>query len=338
MGDKPTFSFIVPFWASHGFLMRCLCSIEASVSGSYEIILVDDGNEGFDFTEAAAQPHVKILHMNENRGPGFCRNRGVEAANGDYIQFIDSDDELISDPMCYFAALPPSIDCLGSLPDIILGSLEGQVFAGKSTSKIGRLTNLKKDHSLVKTTSFTAHLYRRDFLKFNSVVFPTDILTAEDTVFLMRAMAAASLIVVTEVEVYRYRMVEDSLSRSADLQFEARFGKAAIYIADALVEFPLAQAVKLSTIFKYAVKMAQKILVSRPEDFTGTVPVLAAIVERGGLLSVTSVKARESAPVYWNDQWTQAAMLAFEREHVSLAEFLNDTALVVFKGDAPSIL
>ncbi len=69
---------------------RCPSRTETAI----ELIIADDGST--DGTEAWVRqefPSVVYLHWQEQRGPSYARNRGVEAAQGRWIAFLDSDDE-----------------------------------------------------------------------------------------------------------------------------------------------------------------------------------------------------------------------------------------------------
>ena len=90
-----TISVIVPVYKVEPYLRECVDSIINQTYKNLEIILVDDGspdNCGAICDEYAAKDsRVRVIHK-ENGGVSSARNAGIEAATGDYIGFVDSDD------------------------------------------------------------------------------------------------------------------------------------------------------------------------------------------------------------------------------------------------------
>ena len=88
-------SLIVPIYKAEAHLKKCVESFLKQTDGRYEVILVDDGSpDGCpalcdDF--AAKDDRIRVIHKS-NRGVVSARNRGVEAARGEYVCFVDSDD------------------------------------------------------------------------------------------------------------------------------------------------------------------------------------------------------------------------------------------------------
>ncbi len=93
-------SVIVPVYKTEDYLKRCVDSILASTYKNIEVILVDDGspdNSGKICDEYAEKDaRVKVIHK-ENGGLSSARNAGLDAATGEYITFVDSDDYIASD-------------------------------------------------------------------------------------------------------------------------------------------------------------------------------------------------------------------------------------------------
>ena len=93
-------SIIVPIYNTKKYLEACLSSIKNQTHKNLEIILVDDGstdNSG-KIADAFAKSNkcIKVIHQ-KNAGQSAARNAGLKKATGDFISFIDSDDEIAPD-------------------------------------------------------------------------------------------------------------------------------------------------------------------------------------------------------------------------------------------------
>jgi glycosyltransferase involved in cell wall biosynthesis len=93
-------SVIIPTFNSQQFISEAIDSVIAQQYPSIEIIVVDDGST--DNTVAVARQKLQgdvqrhqILELGANKGPSAARNAGLRAANGSWVQFLDSDDVLM---------------------------------------------------------------------------------------------------------------------------------------------------------------------------------------------------------------------------------------------------
>ncbi|MGE5500997.1 MAG: glycosyltransferase family 2 protein [Ignavibacteriales bacterium] len=90
----PAVSVIIPTFNRAGILPRAVSSVLAQTVRDFELIVVDDGST--DGTELVvrrfADPRVRYLSQ-KNQGVAAARNRGLAEARGDFIAFLDSDDE-----------------------------------------------------------------------------------------------------------------------------------------------------------------------------------------------------------------------------------------------------
>lgn len=96
---NPLISFIVPVYNVELYLKKSLDSILNQTYKNLEIILIDDGStdqSGSICDEYATKDHrIQVVHQ-ENKGLSATRNVGISLITGDYIYFMDSDDEIIS--------------------------------------------------------------------------------------------------------------------------------------------------------------------------------------------------------------------------------------------------
>jgi glycosyltransferase involved in cell wall biosynthesis len=83
---------VVPVWNGETHLPQALDSIFAQSFREFEVIIVDDGSTDGTAAIIAAQTKPLRLIRQENAGPVVSRNRGITAASGDLIAFLDCDD------------------------------------------------------------------------------------------------------------------------------------------------------------------------------------------------------------------------------------------------------
>ena len=91
----PLVSVIIPVYKVEAYLTACVESVLAQTYRNFEIILVDDGSPDncpqMCDELAARDSRIRVIHK-ENGGLSSARNTGIDAARGDYLAFLDSDD------------------------------------------------------------------------------------------------------------------------------------------------------------------------------------------------------------------------------------------------------
>lgn len=94
-------SIIIPFYNRSAETQRAIKSVLKQTHKNIEIILINDGSEeDVSGIEKMAKKHNLVLLKNEkNSGASVARNLGIRAATGDYIAFLDSDDEFLKDKL-----------------------------------------------------------------------------------------------------------------------------------------------------------------------------------------------------------------------------------------------
>ncbi len=93
--DAPTVSVVLPTYERAGVLPRAIDSVLAQTLENLELIVVDDAStdETASVVRSYRDPRVTYRSHETNRGGSAARNTGIDAASGEYIAFIDSDDE-----------------------------------------------------------------------------------------------------------------------------------------------------------------------------------------------------------------------------------------------------
>ena len=93
----PEISIVIPVYKVEKYLPACLNSLIRQTFQDFEVICVDDGSpddSGKILDEFAKKDsRIHVIHQ-ANAGAGVARNRGLDAATGKYLMFVDSDDWL----------------------------------------------------------------------------------------------------------------------------------------------------------------------------------------------------------------------------------------------------
>ena len=98
--NKEMISVIVPVFRTEKYLERCVDSLVNQIYRNFEIILVDDGSDDNSpaICDELAKKYNNIIVIHKlNGGLSSARNAGIEASNGEYICFVDSDDYVSKD-------------------------------------------------------------------------------------------------------------------------------------------------------------------------------------------------------------------------------------------------
>jgi glycosyltransferase involved in cell wall biosynthesis len=87
-------SVIIPLFNKAPYIVRALDSVRAQTFADYEVVVVDDGSTdgGASLVEGYPDDRVRLI-VQKNAGPGGARNRGIAEASGEYLAFLDADDE-----------------------------------------------------------------------------------------------------------------------------------------------------------------------------------------------------------------------------------------------------
>jgi CDP-glycerol glycerophosphotransferase (TagB/SpsB family)/glycosyltransferase involved in cell wall biosynthesis len=203
-------SVVVPFYNNAALLGDCLASIAAQTYRNLQVVLVDDGST--DGSAAIASDQVAAdsrfeLISQRNSGPGAARNRGVAAASGEFLAFVDADDLLPPDA---YATMLAVLDETGS--DFVTGGVLRLSAAGLGRSglhgraiKARRLrTRISRTPELFYDISVWNKLFRRSFWDAAGLSLPEGMLW-EDLVAMTKAhVLARSVDVITE-PVYHWR-------------------------------------------------------------------------------------------------------------------------------------
>ena len=213
-------SVILPIYNVEPFLKRCLESVLHQEDITLEIILVDDGStdsSGKICDEyAATHPEIKCIHIS-NSGPATAKNVGYDLAQGNYVAFIDSDDEIKPD---MFAEMLKSgyehnadIVCCNYIQLNEDGSYEhtehtGQEYVLNQDEAIKAILLKDKIYSQCWTK-----IYKRQTMDAHHVRNTEGLKTDEDFIYNIQAFACSKTVCIVDKPLYIYSHRIKSLSK-----------------------------------------------------------------------------------------------------------------------------
>ena len=92
---QPLISVIIPAYNASSSIARALDSVLGQTFTDFEILVVNDGSSDTPELESVLNAYLKMIayHKQENRGAGAARNVGVNNARGEFLAFLDADDQ-----------------------------------------------------------------------------------------------------------------------------------------------------------------------------------------------------------------------------------------------------
>lgn len=213
-------SIIIPVYNVEKYLKRCLDSVLHQIDVTQEVILVDDGSTDSsikicdDYTEK--YPEIKCLHIS-NSGPATAKNIGYEHATGNYIAFIDSDDEI--KPNMFSTMLQSGykhnadIVCCNYIQVNEDGSYE-------HTKHTGKEYVLNQDEALkailTKDKIYSqcwTKIYKRATIEAHHIRNTDGLKTDEDFIYNIQAFACSKTVCIVDQPLYIYSHRSSSLSK-----------------------------------------------------------------------------------------------------------------------------
>lgn len=209
----PRFSIVIPVYNAERTLNECLDSASGQTFTEIEIVCINDGST--DDSKSVLESHAKkdgrirIIDQ-ENSGPSRARNTGIEAATGDYLIFLDSDDMLES-AAC--ERISERIDSSAVPIDAVV--FGWSCFDGNPNRWIEARTQVPEasypsfEPELLfdePVQPFLRLAVRRDALMKQGIRFDEALRVGEDTVFLFATFPQLAGVQLISDKLYRYRL------------------------------------------------------------------------------------------------------------------------------------
>lgn len=220
--QKDLVSVIVPVYKTEPFLRDCIDSILAQTHSNLEIILVDDGSPdgspAICDEYAAADRRIHVIHK-ENSGVSDTRNTGIDAATGEWIAFVDSDDA-ISPQM--IETLLNTAENEQVCPAVSFSRFMDQYVPGSFDGEAVRFTESTKSFTSWRSGMFVwGTLYHRSLINRLNLRFDIRIGNLEDVVWNAIYLPYVTTMAYIPARMYHYRQNPNSItSRCSDKKWQ----------------------------------------------------------------------------------------------------------------------
>jgi hypothetical protein len=218
---RPLVSVVIPAHNPGRYIEPCIRSIlrQSMPRDRFEVVFVDDGSTDGTGDRlrrlAREQPHIRSIHIAASGAPGRPRNVGLEAAVGEYVQFLDADDELA----------PRALERLyrmasANRADVVLGKFASETVSRRQElfTRNRRATTLAETPQLADTSLGPTKLFRAALLREREIAFPAGWRQMEDQLFTLRVYLAADVIsILGDEPCYFFNKREDEAHISAEL-------------------------------------------------------------------------------------------------------------------------
>lgn len=200
-------SIIIPVYNAQKHIKKCLQSILCQSYSDLEILLIDDGSTDSSkqvILEMQKQDQRIVYYQKENSGPGEARNLGIDIANGTYLVFIDSDDEVQKE---YIQTLVSKIEKTNS--DIVISGIQ-QVLDNDINGK--KIIIEDKEYARYILLGVLGKIYKTNYIKSNNIKFSKDMF-AEDAYFNLQALFMTNQIVNDTYIGYLYKINQEGITK-----------------------------------------------------------------------------------------------------------------------------
>lgn len=223
---EPLISVIVPIYNVEKYLDKCVQSIVNQTYKNLEIILVDDGSPDnccqLCDDWAKRDSRIKVIHK-ENGGVSSARNVALDAANGDYVGFVDGDDYI--EPVMYEKLLSCA---MANNADIVVCNNSNETEDAEQLSLAFYKENVFCEENVVlefirsiefDSTSTCNKLFRKEITS----RFDKEIIIGEDYLFNYYSVKQCSKLYVISDVLYHYVFHNKSAMRSANVNIIERY-------------------------------------------------------------------------------------------------------------------
>lgn len=215
-------SIIIPVYNKEEYLSRCFDSVISQIDirkNQFEILVVDDGSKDKShlIIEEYVNKHPNLFTYirQENSGVSVARNNAIQKASGEFVLFLDADDEIIEGALLKVYAFLEKNETIDML-------VTRQTQNNGKVERLLPVHGLQENYTYTGVEAFQSHyvrlnagggICRTNFIKDHNIQFPVGVRNSEDTIFFGIVQVYATAIMYYDVPLYRIYALSGSASR-----------------------------------------------------------------------------------------------------------------------------
>jgi glycosyltransferase involved in cell wall biosynthesis len=265
LGSEFNISIIVPLFNKQDYIVDCLNSLVSQTFKSFEVIVVDDGSMdgSAELVKRYVANNVRLIQQ-ANQGLGAARNTGINKARGEFLLFVDSDDEVLPDCLekIYAVAVSKKAD-ITEFNYALINSKNQPLWQTnrRMPSNFVSAVTCKSDSSACN------RLFKRSLFMQNHVAFLTDVYY-EDIATIYKLYFYSQQNASLDEVLYLYHAREDSITSSTRVKHVNDLYKVLQSTQNFLNDNNIADKEDLFRLrlLRCSVMMAKKLIESKPFD------------------------------------------------------------------------
>lgn len=204
-------SIIVPVYNAEKYLKKCIESIFDNTENPFEVIIINDGSNdnSLKIIKELMKKYINIVLIdNFNNGVSYSRNLGIRKAKGDYVMFVDADDELKKN---WFDEIKNHVQ---ENYDVIYFSKYN--LESNKNDLLKYLVGYNKESICIAGPY--SKIFKRRLIEKNEILFNDKIINGEDMLFNIEILSKADKVKSINESFYLYRRYIGQTTKKFDIR------------------------------------------------------------------------------------------------------------------------
>jgi len=187
-------SIIITYFNSEEYIEDCINSLKNQRNQDFEIIIVDDGSTDhstqiLNKTLASYDKDVTFIQLETNTGHAHARNIALDSAEGQYVMFLDADDQLASYAIEYYLNHINGLDTL--IAPIHKFTMQRPQYVDKDKIRLQYRSHHSYPNSILRKETVCNILFRNAIIKAHDIKFNEDLSIFIDNSFVLEYLKYA---------------------------------------------------------------------------------------------------------------------------------------------------